>query len=306
MHLGSRRWGFFKTMSETVNHQAGSSSTSGPIAAPPAIVPGRPPGPYPELHPVRCARSAVEDAVAWGAELLVSKGDSTQHENAECYGLLGELVDSVPHLPMMAMPGNHDVDDCGRFIPEHVGNRELPLCRGVDFQDRPGVRVVVADTSIPGQGKGTVAGVGSDILDAVAESDRPVLLLVHHHFQAHKVARHWPIGITAPESTDFLNRLDRLNKNVVISSGHSHRNRVRRHGSLLLTEVASTKDWPCVWAGYNFFDGGMEQSVYRVSEQSAMAWAEYSQQAVGGLWSKWSPGRLPDRCVREVWRTGTP
>jgi 3',5'-cyclic AMP phosphodiesterase CpdA len=265
------------------------------------ILPGRPPGPYPDRHPVRCARSAVADAQEWAAGLLVAKGDNAQHENAEGFRLFGELVDMAPDLPMMAIPGNHDLDDYGRLIPDHVGQRRLPICRHVDFRDLPGLRVVVADTSIPGRGKGSVARVGPAILDAVAESDRPVLLFTHHQFQPGRVARHWPIGITAPESTEFLDRLDRLGKPLMISSGHTHRNRARRHRSLLLTEVGSTKDWPCVWAGYNVFDGGVEQTVYRVSERSAMAWAEYSRFAVAGLWDRWSPGRPSDRNVREIW-----
>ncbi|MDH3293005.1 MAG: metallophosphoesterase [Acidimicrobiia bacterium] len=294
MHLGSSRWGFFKTMTEA----CGVKVDGGP---PPAIVAGEPPGPYRDLHPVRCAQSALDDAEAWGARLVVAKGDNVQHENAECHDLFGSLVDSAPELPMMAIPGNHDLDEAGRYIPDHVGRRKLPICRDVAHLDLPGVRVVVADTSIPGRGKGTVERVGPGILDTVADADRPVLLFTHQQFQPGKVARHWPIGITAPESTDFLDRLDGLGTPVVISSGHTHRNRVRRHGSVLLTEVGSTRDWPCVWAGYNIFEGGLEQTVHRVSEQTAMAWAEYSRQAVGGLWSTWSPGTSSDRNVGLSW-----
>ncbi len=312
MHLGSSRWGFFKTMAEVraPDRKADDGQAwraveqeqeRDEVGYDRPILPGRRPGPYSDLYPIRCAYSALADAKSWGAQLLVAKGDSAQHEDERCYGLFGQWADSASDLPMMAMPGNHDVDDEGRSIPDHVGCRKLPICRDTSYQDLPGVRVLVADTSIPGRGKGSINRVADDVLQAVTEADRPVLLLTHQQFQPGKVARHWPIGITAPESTRFLDRLDALGHPVVLSSGHTHRNRIRHHRSLLLTEVASTKDWPCVWAGYNVFEGGLEQTVYRVSEQSAMAWAEYSRHAVGGLWSKWSPGGWRDRCVQQIW-----
>ena len=44
----------------------------------------RPPGLAP--YPARCARAAIAEAEAWGAELLVAKGDMTQEgEAAEIY-----------------------------------------------------------------------------------------------------------------------------------------------------------------------------------------------------------------------------
>jgi len=214
---------------------------------------------------------------------------------------VGALVDAFPELPMVAIPGNHDVDNGGGRLPEHLGCRRVSMVHGVDHCDLPGLRVIVANSAIPNSGRGTVGSVAAAILDRAAESDRPILLLMHQQLQATRLPRYWPIGIPAPESTDFLDELDRLSQPVVVSSGHTHRNRIRRHGSVTLTEVASTKDWPGVWAGYDVFEGGLVQTVRRTSERSVLAWQEYSRRAVAGLWAHWSPGRLDDRCLSVVW-----
>lgn len=276
LHLGARRWGFFKTMTEAEDR-------------------------YEVPYPVRAAVAAIEEAVAWGAELLVIKGDAANHEEAYDFELLGQLVDRFPDLHMLLIPGNHDVDGGGNVIPETVGARQLPFIAGVGHADVPGARLVVANSTKPGQGSGTLAAVAEQIIDVVADAPSPVFLGLHHQLQPTKIPRYWPKGIPAPESTEFLERLAAITPNVLISSGHTHRNRARRHGPIGLTEVASTKDWPGVWGAYTVYEGGITQSVRRIGEPSVMEWTEYSQQAVAGLWSKWAPGQIHDRCLSHVW-----
>lgn len=276
LHLGARRWGFLKTMSE-------------------------PPGQFPEPHPVRCAAAAIQEAVAWGAELLLIKGDAVQHEDDACFEMLGELVDRFPDLPMMLVPGNHDVDAGATVIPTTVGSRKLPYIRSVDYLDLPGARIVMANSTRPSAGSGTLAGTAGTILEVAADTSDPLFLGLHHQLQPGRIPRYWPKGIVAPESTLFLDRLADSTDKAVVSSGHTHRNRARMHRQILLTEVSSTKDWPGTWGAYSIYEGGISQSVRRIGEPSAMVWTEYSQQAVLGLWSKWSPGRMEDRCLSHVW-----
>lgn len=312
LHLGSARWGFFKTMREInpaaqPDHDSIDAGRLRAIAQTPDPVPepGRAPGPWRLPHAWRCALGAVEDAGSWGARLLVLKGDLAQHETAECFEHVGALVDAFPELPMVAIPGNHDVDYGGGVLPDRLGRRRVPMIRGVEHCDLPGLRVIVANSTVATSGRGTIEPIAGSILDRARESDRPILLLMHQQLQPTRLPRYWPIGIPAPESTRFLDQLDRLPQPVVVSSGHTHRNRIRRHGSVTLTEVASTKDWPGVWAGYDVFEGGMVQAVRRTSEQSVLGWQEYSRRAVAGLWAHWSPGRLEDRCLSVVWADGT-
>ncbi len=276
LHLGAHRWGFFKTMTEAA-------------------------GRFADPHPTRCAKAAISEAQKWGADMLLIKGDAAHHEDKECFDILATLVDEFPDLPMMLIPGNHDVDEGADNLPTSLGRRALSYTTAVDHVDLPGIRVIAADTTKPLYGSGSLAKVSGDILERAAEADRPVFIGLHHQLQATKIPRYYPKGIPAPESTDFLDDLNDVQPNAVVSSGHTHRNRVRRHGDALVTEIASTKDWPGVWGAYTVHEGGICQAVRRVSEPSAMVWTEYSQRAVAGLWSKWSPGKLEDRCLSHVW-----
>ncbi len=275
LHLGAVTWGALRTMADRSDH--------------------------PVPHPYRCASAAVAEAVAWGASLLVIKGDAVHHERPEHFEHLARLVDEFPELPMVLIPGNHDVDARAEVIPTTIGDRRLPYIRAVDHVDLPGVRIVAADTTVRGRGVGTLDRVGPAIEARVAESDRPSFVAIHQQLQRARLPRYWPAGIAAPASTAFLDRLDRLDGPVTVSSGHSHRNRSRRHGSVLLTEVASTKDWPGVWAGYAVHEGGIRQVVRRIAAPAAMDWTEYSRGALFGLWSHWSPGPLDQRCLTNAW-----
>ena len=275
LHLGAHRWGALKNMTDTSGHE----------------VP----------HPYRCARAAIAEAINWGAELLVIKGDAVQHESDGDFAQLARLVDEFPELPMLLIPGNHEVDGRHDTIPLTVGERALPYTRRVDVVDLPGVRILVGDTSIPGNGKGTLSRISETLLDLACDSGRPVFIGIHHQLQPNRLPRYWPIGIRAPESTRFLNELNRLHQPVTVSSGHTHRNRSRFHGDVLVTEVASTKDWPGVWAGYAVHEGGIRQVVRRTTQPEAIDWTEYSRRAVGGLWGMWSPGSMEQRCLSLAW-----
>lgn len=282
LHLGANHWGALKTMIEKAH--------------------------YDTPHPYRCASAAIDEAVAWGAELLVIKGDAAQHESASDFASLGQLVDEHPQLPMLLIPGNHDVDGEGNdgeggatTIPLTVGERRLPYTRSVAAHDLAGARILAVDTSIPNRGRGNLSRTAGAVLDEAARSDRPLYIGLHHQLQRNRLPRHWPIGIGAVESRQFLDKLNGLTQPVVVSSGHTHRNRARSHGDVLITEVGSTKDWPGVWAGYSVYEGGISQVVRRITRPDAIVWTEYSRGALNGLWAMWSPGALDERCISHRW-----
>ncbi len=273
LHLGSRNWGALKTVKDI-----------------------EPDGP--DRYAMRCAKSAVQEASDWGAQLLVIKGDAAHHRRTRDFGLVGDLVDHFPKLPMILVPGNHDVDNASDIeLPTTMGRRGLPLERGVRVHDMDGVRVIAGNTSIEHVSIGTVNPIAEDVFAAASQSDTPNLLLIHHQFQKYLVPTYWPPGIPANESKPFLKRLGAVAPRTLVSSGHTHRNRTRRVGPLLVTEVCSTKDWPGCWAGYRIYEGGIYQSAYRTATPTAIRWTEYSRRALFGLWSPWSPGSIDDRCA---------
>jgi hypothetical protein len=169
--------------------------------------------------------------------------------------------------------------------------------------DLPGIRVITVDSSRDARSTGSLAPVLGDLLDALAEADRPALVCVHHSFDRWPVPTKYPLGISWSESRTALGAIRRAKPDVVLTSGHTHRNRARRCGPLLLTEVASTKDYPGVWAGYAVYEGGIIQQVRRTTRPDAMRWTEYSRRALGGAWRWYAPGRLQDRCLTHLWPT---
>jgi len=276
LHLGASYWGASKRMLDRSGHEV-------PFA-------------------VRCARAAVSEAIRWGAELLVIKGDAAHHEHDEHFDLVGDLVDGTGDLPVLLIPGNHDVDGRGRgSIPAKVGARGVPIIRHAASVDLAGLRVIAADTTVPGQGHGSIDRVGDDILELAELSPGPVMVGIHHQFQARRFPTHYPLGVRAPASNRFLDELASIAPTALVTSGHTHRNRARRHGPLKISEVASTRDWPGVWAGYTVHEGGIRQVIRRVAAADAISWHEYSSRALLGLWEHWAVGPLNQRCFVHRW-----
>ncbi len=276
LHLGAGHWGFLRTMVDLSGH--------------------------PDPPPTRSARAAVDEATAWGAQLLVIKGDAAHHRRADHFAAVGDLVDRHPTLPIRLLPGNHDVDHrANTELPQTVGRRAVAYERTICVDDLPGIRVIGVNTTLFEQGIGTLTTNGPAAIEAAAAADTGVLLLLHHQIQEHAVPTHYPPGIPRSEGADFLRALTAATPDVLVSSGHTHRNRARRHGPIQLTEVASTRDWPGVWAGYEIREGGISQVVRRIEAHDAITWHEYSRGAVGGIWSRWAPGPLDQRCLSKRW-----
>jgi predicted phosphodiesterase len=276
LHLGAQRWGLSKMMADHSDH--------------------------PDPFPLRSARSAIREAVAWGAELLVVKGDAAHHQDIDHFQAVGDLLDEFPDLPVLLIPGNHDVDGRGwGDTPAKVGDRGVPYIRDATCVDLPGLRVIVTDSTVPGSGSGSMERVRHDVIGLAAVAPGPYLVGLHHQLQPYRWPTHYPIGVPAPGSTSFLDDLAAANPDGIVTSGHTHRNRARRHRSLMITEVAATRDWPGVWAGYVVTEGGIRQVVRRIAGPEAMTWHEYSRRALLGLWGRWAPGPLDQRCFTHHW-----
>jgi 3',5'-cyclic-AMP phosphodiesterase len=171
-------------------------------------------------------------------------------------------------------------------------------------RDVPGLRIVVFDSTIKGSHRGTYRRLGDDVVGAVAEAaPTPVLVLTHHQPQPLPLPHHWPPGIPSPEANAFLARLSSANPNVWLSSGHTHRHRRTDRRGVVVTEVGSTHDYPGTWAGYVVHEGGLRQVVRRIAEPGAVRWLEATGRTFFGIWGRWAPGRLADRCVSHTWAT---
>ncbi len=273
-HVGSPATGYFRTMAEI---------------------------PTPEVtHTVRCLRAAQTEASHWGAQQLIVKGDLVDESNEEKWRLAGDVLGALS-IPVDVIPGNHEAKTRGTIEPivgaSKVG---IELVDGVRTIDRPGVRLVLADTTLPGREVGDLRH-GSDIVASASSTDLPVLVVLHHQLTRHLVPTYVPIGIPQRSSRQFLRSLGDANPRTLVTSGHTHRHRRYDLGQVTVTEVGSTKDFPGTWAGYQFFEGGVVQTVRRTGEPSVIRWTEHTRRAAAGVWSLWAPGPLGSRCFTRSW-----
>lgn len=236
--------------------------------------------------PGDCLRGALREAVAWGASVIVVKGDVTDHGTQEHWSEAEAIFAECP-VPLLMTLGNHDVQR--RAIP-----RSLPP---VQVHDVPGLRVVVADSTLPLKHGGSPP---LDALDAVA-AGIPTLLCFHHQLQPHRIPTNWPPGIAGPAASAYLDRVAELNPSTIVTTGHTHRHRVRRHGPLVISETASTKDYPGSWTGFVVHEGGVRQVARRIAAPDAIAWTESTASSFLGVWGRYSPGSLADRCYTHAW-----
>lgn len=275
VHVGSRSTGYFHTITEV---------------------------PTPDrLHPQRCLAAAAGELAKWGAEHLVIKGDLIDKSTPENWRDVGRALGGL-NMPVDLLPGNHETSKVA-VTPPHAAAAAigLRLVRGVQSLDRPGIRMILADTTRPDTDLGRISAAADRVIDMAERTQSPVLVLLHHQMMRFRFPTYLPPGIPGPEAASFLRRLGAANSSVLVSSGHTHRHRRRDVGPVTLTEVGSTKDFPGTWAGYQIFEGGIVQTVRRIAEPSCIRWTDHTRRAAAGVWSLWSPGDLDDRCFTRNW-----
>ncbi len=256
-------------------------------------------------YPLRCGRAAVDEAVAWGAEVLVIKGDLTDTGARDEWTMAEEMLDGI-EIPIMITSGNHDVWSTREVMPAIGAESIGRSVEDVQTLDIGGSRIVLVDTSLPGRGWGDLAR-HRDLIKAAVDVEQSVLLCLHHHLQRTPVPWFWPPGIPPSNAMPVVEELFEINPAVMITAGHTHRNR-RHHvldANVTFTEVASTSDYPGVWAGYEISADTFRQTVRRIASPDATSWTEATRAALGTVWPRWSQGRLDDRCVDVAIPTGS-
>lgn len=280
LHLGARAFGQRGTITELEDH--------------------------PDPHPLRCAEAALDATIAWGADRVIAKGDLTNTGSAAQWRAYAGLVVDRP-VPVDGIAGNHDTGSYHRhrgISARHAATVfGFHLADAVEVRDLPGLRLVLADTAIPGATHGQVDPAASDIADAVAEADPDggVLVVLHHQLQPLRLPEGPPAGIGPAEGLRLLDRLGAAHPHVLVTSGHTHRHRRWGRAGVTVTQVGATKDYPGVWAGYRVHEGGMAQSVRRIERPDCMGWLDRTRIAGYGTWEHLAPGRLDARCFDLPW-----
>lgn len=245
--------------------------------------PGDPP--YPEVM----NRAAVAEIGELDPDAVIVKGDLTADgTDAEVDAFLAAYAPLADRMTWVR--GNHE---------SHVGMERGAV--PVQVADVPGVRIVLLDTSRAGVEHGGFDAEQADRLDALAaESDRPVLVMGHHHPWNPDAARRPEryFGITPDDSERLVAIVARRPSIVAYTAGHTHRNRVRRFaatGAVPWVEVSSVKDYPGAWAEYRVHEDGIVQVFHRISTPATLAWTERTRQMFGGLYGEYAFGTVADR-----------
>ncbi|MGI9603618.1 MAG: metallophosphoesterase family protein, partial [Acidimicrobiales bacterium] len=245
------------------------------------------------------ARAAVAEATDWGADRLYLKGDLTHHSRPDDWDRVARFLDEL-ELPHHLILGNHDVQYRKQIPPADAMARIGHQRQRLHIVDHPGLRVILVDFSKDTNTTGIIGAEAEQVLEA-ARGDMPVLLATHFHFHRSLVPWFWPLGIGYSSGRRFLEQLRQVNPRLVITSGHTHRNRAYTYGRIPITEVGSPKDYPGVWGEYTIYEGGLVQMVRRVAEPDALAWTDHTRRAVGGVWGLWSPGTADQRSLSHRW-----
>ena len=255
----------------------------------------------PDPYPVVCARAAMREAIAWGAQLLVVKGDLTDRDRNEEYEVLAAELASLS-IPVLVIPGNHDGGDRGTGDGAAVLARHgIELTTGVRVVDVPGLRVIAASSREIGKHRGNLTHLLPEITEALSTAPGGALLATHHPPFRSIVTTIWPPGIVGLDGWRLLRAVSASHPHTLVTAGHTHRNRRRAYRRVPITEVGSPKDYPGVWAGYAVHDGGIRQVVRRVADPQVLAWTERTSGALMGWWRYWSRGSLDARCFSHTW-----
>jgi len=258
-----------------------------------------------EPYPTRCLRAAVDEAVAWGAQRIIAKGDLTDMGQADEFSEFADIV-LAAGVPVDVILGNHDVVPVGYGGAAILRARGLPVATRAEAIDVPGLRIVFLPSAHPDMAHNRGFWLEADrvrAIDLAAAVDGPVFVATHHYPQRFNFVTEYPSGVPRREAKPFLDALNKVKPGAVVACGHTNRHHRRHYKSLLITEIGSTKDFPGVWAGYVVYEGGIRQVVKRVAEPSARAWTDRTGRALFGLWRFWAPGLRSHRCWTWEWPT---
>ncbi len=277
LHVGETSFGYLHTIAES---------------------PDTPPH---NAHSLRAARAAVREALDWGAQRLVAKGDIVDQSHPGHWDDIIPIFESAP-IPVHLIAGNHEVKKRRSIEPrDALIDTTIHYTERLDVITQPDANVILVNSTIPNHEAGRLSNIEDDLVTALTECDGGALVLLHHHLLAGHALAAWPVGVPSQEANALLSRVAAIHPATMFSSGHVHRNRLRHFGAIPLTSVGSAKDYPGVWAGYVFHEGGIRQVIKRVSKPSVLAWTERTGDALGGFYRHWTPSTLTKRCFTHTW-----
>ncbi|MEP6609115.1 MAG: phosphodiesterase [Burkholderiaceae bacterium] len=171
-------------------------------------------------------------------DAVVATGDLTDHGTVEEYELLAELLAPL-RMPLYLVVGNHDDPRALQSVfPQHTylaGDDGFVQYAVDDFD----VRLVVLDTTVPGEPGGALCERRLQWLDrTLGASDRPTIIAQHHPPFATGLSVMDRMGLADPEAEAAV--VVRHSQVQCIISGHFHRTIQARFAGTVASVCPST------------------------------------------------------------------
>jgi 3',5'-cyclic-AMP phosphodiesterase len=184
----------------------------------------------------RCVRKIL--SLPRQPDAVVATGDLTDHGSADEYALLAELLAPLP-MPVYLVAGNHD--DRGalqRAFPQHAylaGDDPFIQYAVDDFE----VRLLVLDTTIPGEPGGALCAQRLQWLDrALRASQCPTIVAQHHPPLATGLTMMDEMGLADPAGEESV--IAHHPQVQCVIGGHYHRTAQARFAGTVASICPST------------------------------------------------------------------
>ena len=166
------------------------------------------------------------------ADALLFTGDLV---NDEAGGYIHfRTLPSTLGKPVLCLPGNHDAGE-----PLRAALSGPPYKLG-GMHDLGAWRIVMLDSSVPGQAHGRLGSAELELFEQALRSagDRYVIACVHHH--PVRMASRWLDSVGLQNAAEFLAIADRFPQLRAIAWGHVHQSLDTRRKGVRLLAVPST------------------------------------------------------------------
>jgi Icc protein len=173
--------------------------------------------------PVERLRAAVArvNGLPDEVDAVLVSGDLTNDGDAEQYATVRAELSRL-EAPVHVLAGNHDSRALLRAAFDLEGAAEAPVEYAVDLGP---LRLLVADTTVPGEDRGRIDAAWLRRLEAAlaAAPETPTILAMHHPPLATGIPAWDEINLTLPERAALGEVVARQGQLLAIAGGHLHR-----------------------------------------------------------------------------------
>jgi 3',5'-cyclic AMP phosphodiesterase CpdA len=226
-----------------------------------------------DADPADCLAATVEAVRPHAPDAVLVTGDIADHATPGEYAVARELLARIG-APVYVLPGNHD--DRGALRAAF----DLPGAGPVNYAvDLDALRLVVLDSTIPGEDRGRLGAQDLEWLDGALDG-RPAVVALHHPPLVLGIPPWDAIGLSDADRAGLAAVLERHPRVEAVVGGHIHRPITGVIGGRVALSIPSTyvqgrldfeaqnivvdSDEPPAFALHALVDGRLVSHVHQV------------------------------------------